>query len=546
MEQAALRVFGIPELAHLICSTIQKADNVSLMRTCRQLFHDILPFVWEDVDQANSLVSLIPGGGIIIYDSDFSPYVVMQLPSRLELARFNIYAPHVKRLTPTALHIDEYDGWESFLACVRSIDLLPNLDTLCLPVRDHTQYTSYGGDETVETNCVNWVTAFLSSSLRTLELGYRKQGSHWDNRRVPWMDFGLFDSFMVSVSQKCLGLRSLSVLPASVMHDNPRSRRVLNGIPRVSFSRDVSLVYWNFLQLENLTSLRVSLVILNLEGVLALSALPRLETLSVLGYEFDNRICCNGLELPTEGFPALRHLELVLQSWSTIGNLCSAKPIVSGLHSMTIVSPLYLSEGQYHSLHDVIPLLAASNSSATTLIVRNYRDSYNQLPPSALQYWRQLPLINLHLEGSVKANHTFNSICSIVSCLPLLEVFKLSMTQGSLDLRKLGKIIEHLPRLRHIRAPLRWKLVTELVEADFAPCRSKSNVTLYLESNFYLPNPQQENAERLARYLSALRPSAAVICQSHQRNFYSRAAGGYVDEGPKDMINAELSQLRHS
>ena len=76
IEQAALKVFGIPELAHLICITVRKGDNVSLMRVCREFFYAILPFVWEELDEGYPLVSMIPGGDIVTYDSDWSPYLV--------------------------------------------------------------------------------------------------------------------------------------------------------------------------------------------------------------------------------------------------------------------------------------------------------------------------------------------------------------------------------------------------------------------------------------------------------------------------------------
>ncbi|CAE6340448.1 unnamed protein product [Rhizoctonia solani] len=198
-ERAALKVFGIPELAHLICGTIGKGDNVNLLRVCRQLFHDILPFVWEDVDEANILVSMIPGGGIITYDSDWSPYVVMQLPDSLDLTRFKIYAPHVKRFTPSALHVDEYDGWERFLLCTQSIDLLPNLETLCLPALDNTRYT-HSHHRTIEADTIKWITAFLSTSLQTLELAPPEvRRSNGDEL---WLNLPLFHGLMKSVSQK--------------------------------------------------------------------------------------------------------------------------------------------------------------------------------------------------------------------------------------------------------------------------------------------------------------------------------------------------------
>ncbi|CAE6425740.1 unnamed protein product, partial [Rhizoctonia solani] len=94
-KRAALKVFSIPELARIICGTVRKRDNAKMIQVCRELFYSILPFVWEEIDRPDLLVSMIPGGGIVSYESELSPYVVMQLPGSLDLSRFSIYAPHV-------------------------------------------------------------------------------------------------------------------------------------------------------------------------------------------------------------------------------------------------------------------------------------------------------------------------------------------------------------------------------------------------------------------------------------------------------------------
>ncbi|KAH7337598.1 hypothetical protein B0J17DRAFT_718358 [Rhizoctonia solani] len=139
-EPASLKVFGIPELGYIICAGIRRRDKASLMQACRQIFYSLVPIVWEEVDDPNALVSMIPGGGIATYGSDLPPYVVMQLPGSLDLSRFNIYAPHVKRVTLSPTHVDEYDDWGRFLTCTQRIDLLPNLETLYLPAPNRGHY----------------------------------------------------------------------------------------------------------------------------------------------------------------------------------------------------------------------------------------------------------------------------------------------------------------------------------------------------------------------------------------------------------------------
>ncbi|KAJ1301127.1 hypothetical protein OPQ81_003539 [Rhizoctonia solani] len=444
-EPASLKVFGIPELAISICAATQKRDNASLMRVCRQLFYCILPFVWEEVDEANALVSLIPGGGIVTYDYELLQYVVMKLPNSLELSRFNIYAPHVKRLTPSALCVDEYDGWEEFLSCTRSTHLLPNLETLYLPAIESMQHTDKYGN--IEVDVVNWITVFLSASLQTLvltPLGITDPVDH-----TYWLDFGQANNLMKSVSQKCPGLRSLNILPREA---NP--------------------------------------------GDLA---------------------------------------------WDTIVNLCKSKPLVARLHSLTISEPErfnFPSSNEWTtSLSDIIPLLSANQSSITSLIVRD--EECPEFSDGVLECWRCLLLVNLELGWFVNRYNGFGTLSSVLRCLPLLEDLKLGSFEADFELEQLRSIVELLPNLRRIRALIKWETIIHLTSEDFRPCRSQSSRPLCIVSDFYLPEAQQEGAERLARYLSILRPSAPVVCESYQLCPYPS------DDNSHYMINLELSRLRH-
>lgn len=76
-EPSSLRVFAIPELAHLICRPARKRDNVSLLRVCRQLFYNVCPFVWESTDAIVTIISMIPGGGIVLIGEDPLPLLAV-------------------------------------------------------------------------------------------------------------------------------------------------------------------------------------------------------------------------------------------------------------------------------------------------------------------------------------------------------------------------------------------------------------------------------------------------------------------------------------
>ncbi|CUA71937.1 hypothetical protein RSOLAG22IIIB_09950 [Rhizoctonia solani] len=279
-EPAALKVFGIPELAHLICAITRKHDNANLMQACRKLFRSILPFVWEQVDGPNALMSMIPGGGVVYHESEsgLSPYIVMQLPGSLELSRFNIYAPHVKRLMLSHIYVDVYDEWRRFHSCTQSVDLLPNLEAIYFPPPHPSK--SISNDNQVETDAVNWAIAFLSTSLQAL-VQAPPEVTHSIRATSPlWLDFDSLHNIMTSIAQKCPRLHSLNILPAQAKPTEPTNRPGLGPLPRISFWFNSPKTYSSFFQLGHLTSLLISVVILCPGGLAALSILPKLECLA--------------------------------------------------------------------------------------------------------------------------------------------------------------------------------------------------------------------------------------------------------------------------
>ncbi|CAE6468161.1 unnamed protein product [Rhizoctonia solani] len=371
---AALKVFRIPELARLICAVTRKHDNANLMQACRKLFRSILPFVWEQVDGPNALMSMIPGG--VVYhesESGLSPYA---LPGSLELSRFNIYAPHVKRLILSHLYVNGYDEWERFHSYTRSVDLLPNLEAIYFPPHQPGKYISNG--DQIETDAVNWAIAFLSTSLQTLS--QTPPVAVGSTQAIPplWLDFDSFHNLMSSVAKKCPNLRSLNILSAQIILTK-YNHWGLEPPFRVSFSYDSPETYSSFAQLGNLTCLVVSAVILCPEGLDALSNFPMLESLRIVGSQHVYQTYCNEIQLATGAFPALKYLDLDQLTWGTIVNLFNEKPLISGLQSLGITEP----HPHFHdaspldvftNFSDIAPLLATHNSKITRLFIDDIGD----------------------------------------------------------------------------------------------------------------------------------------------------------------------------
>ncbi|CAE6340445.1 unnamed protein product [Rhizoctonia solani] len=497
-EQAALKAFGIPELAYLICAINQKRDNANLMQVCRKLFYSILPLVWEEVNRPDLLVSLIPGGGIFPYETELLSYVVMELPCSLNLSRFNIYAPYVKRLILSPIDVDGYGDWKRFHSCTRSVDLLPNLETIYFPA----SYESRARPTKVGIDSVNWAIPFLSKSLKAL-VQSPPAITHPIQHTYPlWLDFDSSNSLMTSAAQKCPHLCSLSILPAPVRSTGLPNCSGFRSSPPIMLPCDSPEIYSSLAQLGNLTSLLISTALLCSEGLIAISALPKLESLCIAGRERDLETYCDHLWLPIDVFSQLKHLELTRLSWNTVSKLCDTKPLISGLQSLTITSPYnysipYPENERGKNISNIIPLLATHNSNIATLAVHDYGN--HQLSPEVLDAWGRLPLVSLHLGWSVLSYCGFHVLFSILSRLPLLEDLQLKMTQAPFELKQMKQIIELLPRLSRIQIPVNWESITELAWGGFIPCRTQSDSPLYVKSNFYLSQSQEEGAGQIAR-----------------------------------------------
>jgi hypothetical protein len=524
-ELACMQVFSIPELAHLICKSARKSDNVSLLRVSRQLFHDIRPFVWESTDAIATLALMIPGTNIVVHDEDLMPFTVssydpsckylfsdvdttskvMHLPGSLDLSRFNLYAPYIKQLEiPYTLQIDKYDNWEDFLACTRSIDLLPNLETL------HMVF-SHPWTECIATDLINWATAFLSTSLLGLsvhpDLLRPMFASLWMNSPRSthfgaYVDLNLTHKLLRHVSPKCPQLNSLTLMPGNVTTKTTTeawrgwhsTSQVL--LTNVSFTTPSSLpeTHSNILRFRSLRTLTTTPFILEAQTFMALSQLPRLQSLSVSSLPEDLDIYCRGFEVPDNAFPALQSLELKCMNWDSIINLCSLKPFIHDLRSVNILDARSLvGTLNRNRLAELLSLFAKHNSPITSMSVQGH-DSW-PTPPGMIQYLQYLPLVKLTLAPFQLDE--FN-IVTFLHALPVVEELRLALP-NALHLGQLRLIVSLLSKLHSLSLPFLDESVDELSEEDFRILRSQSQDKLYLW-DFPLQSLRDEDAKRLARY----------------------------------------------
>ncbi|CAE6439506.1 unnamed protein product [Rhizoctonia solani] len=549
IEQAVLKVFGIPELACLICTNIRKHDNVNLMRVCRRLFRDVLPSVWKEVDGIVPLISMIPGGGITNYESDpFPPFVVLRCPDsdNLDLSRFNIYAPYVKKLTlPSVLQVDEHENLEKFIACSRSLNqgsgLLPNINSISLSFPRRRPVYIWGYCEEIAAESISWIIAFLSPSLQKIVA--TPPGVTSSFQHPAWVDLNLYFKLLTCVSRTCPDLFSLDILPGDI---SKSSFKDFTFARRFSFTTNILEMHQPLLDFKNLVTLIVSPLSLSTGFLHTIAKLPALKSFGIRGLEIDGQDYCSDVELPAESFPALKELELNRLTWGTMINLCSLTPLTDGLRALFITYPygtLSLPESENIveldiTISHILSALVAHNSKLVTLDVRFYDP-----PPMmhiAIEPWGRLPLTRLRI-GWREQSFGFGTLFHLLPLLSLLEELIFDDTSDTFHLGEFRKIVQILPNLSYIRIPISFHAWPSLSDDDFQPV-SLSRPELCVESHFDLPEPRQHFAEIFALFLFGLGTGSKIVCKS-ARLWYLDYIIGEPNEEAKDMINQALARF---
>ncbi|CAE7176713.1 unnamed protein product [Rhizoctonia solani] len=507
---SSLRVFEIYELVVLICELLSRRDNASLLCVCHQLSRVVRPFVWERIDTVEPLVRMIPGTCVDVYgDEPFRPFITMSLPKSLDLARLSFYAPYIKYLDiPLTTTIDAYENWDQFLASTRTTDLLPNLQHLKLI------FTWRTNEETIIGDTLKWVTAFLSSSLLSLEI-YPDFGWNASIHRFGHAFIGLdrATQLLHALSEKCSRLSSLAILPgditthSSMWLDTTTYGAGAEVVPASAiFHKEHIRLDLIFPRFEYLRDLSATPSILESRVFRALGDLAYLETLSIRGFPITDlqgncyKVASN-LELTAHSFPALRHLDLLNLHYKVVINICRHKPLARALRRLRPIN--WWSTGrQRHT--ELLDSLIEHDSAIDQL------DLFHLLPrwfitPRFLRCLSYLQLTHLSIPQPVhrRFEYDWNELARAVPVLKSLELTEW-ITYEPLEFERLWDIAIALPNLSHLSGCFQyWKTSSpDEFQHDFFPQSLEPFcLELSLHRNF---GRRSVDLDRTARLLGTL------------------------------------------
>ncbi|CEL60307.1 hypothetical protein RSOLAG1IB_09531 [Rhizoctonia solani AG-1 IB] len=548
-ENLALRVFGIPELAKIICDLAQKCDNAKLLRVCHQLFQDVRPYVWESTDAVVSLIEMIPTSRVDrSIDEPFCPYVTLRFPTFLDFSRLNIYGPYIKRLhIPLIITVDEYHNWGSFLVSIQNADLLPNLEHLKLDIPSGLRKERIGVDR------LNWMTTFMTASLQSVQI-------------LQDMPFDLFATHF-NFSDSCVSLETTINILLDLSRKSPRLqdlaffpqenftqrfecpthliRKVGNIYPELIAALDhssISSIHLTSMLLSRLHYLRkltVTSFVLELKVFSTLSRLPYLESLSIRDitgipplYNARSELIAH---LSEYSFPSLKNLHLFGLTWETCINLCKVEPLAKALRS-THPPVCYIPE--HNQLLEFLNILVDHSSPITKLSLVVYR---NNLIDEILskKVLCSLHITHLTIAHLCRRGQILNWL-SLLHEVPALESLRITNKHHAqaLKLGELRLFATLLPRLTQLLTPLDFSTVLHLEDQDYTLTHLQSSSPFNLEV-YYTPwhlnrgqLPETEfklsvYVDDIARYLTMLWPKIGCTAR--------RSKGDRVFEPPSDL-----------
>ncbi|KAG8737489.1 hypothetical protein FRC10_008110 [Ceratobasidium sp. 414] len=409
----APQVFSIPELATLISSFCTAQDCARLLRTCRLLYKITIPFVWEHVDGARQLLSLViaafekPGresrGALREIDLVGSFRIDDPFP------RFDIYAPHVRSLNVYG-HERNYfkvSGWRVLISHAQERVLLPNLHTLTI----QTSCDRHGPDQPM------WVGAFASPSLVNLLV---VPGGGSDPATVSYSAAAfILDSLMTHRPK----LQKLGLFPNLAIGDfgGEGESGLLAFLPGDPF----------YEYLDGTSSLRhlsSTLAWFQREALPILGQLPHLETMSIYSWPKDAED--HDFEIDDNLFPSLTGLNLYhLAPWD-VERVIRLRPLIKGLKSLfleTNLNRLGSEEDPTEWLNgELFPLLKdAPHITDLNIKVKSPSRAFNvyEIGESVLTVFSRLPLECLSLDGLILSGGALNvDLGTMWQCLTRLQM----------------------------------------------------------------------------------------------------------------------------
>ncbi|CAE6430042.1 unnamed protein product [Rhizoctonia solani] len=130
-----VRHLDIPEILCLICERAQRSDLARLLTTSSLFFDCAVPFVWKNLPKSASviLMNLLPNVDKYL-NTNLNATLVADLCDNLQpldaqfLVRFNLYAPHVKRLVRHYRNKQLNVVWDRLFKLVDARPIMPNLE----------------------------------------------------------------------------------------------------------------------------------------------------------------------------------------------------------------------------------------------------------------------------------------------------------------------------------------------------------------------------------------------------------------------------------
>ncbi|CAE6485977.1 unnamed protein product [Rhizoctonia solani] len=293
--------FGIPEILCLICQQARRSDLARLLATSHLFFDCAMPLVWRCLPGSAPIIlmKLIPDANNYLKNNSDDTLAESLKPLDAQLLlRFNLYAPHVKKLIRHRRNRQSNVIW-----ALSSEDVIHD-PASCLAV-------------------------YLSPTLVAIE------------------NIHLRDAY------SCLGSQGFCELVSSIARQCPyiHSFELGNMGYRTEAGFNLASKLANSLkQLYYLRKLKLGKVVLEPEVLTALSTLPNLESLAIEEMS-SSEIKPLDASFSTNGFPALRHLGInPIYSLTLVTQVWNVTALVQQLTSVSLpLQRLWLSGEINHS-----------------------------------------------------------------------------------------------------------------------------------------------------------------------------------------------------
>ncbi|CAE6422550.1 unnamed protein product [Rhizoctonia solani] len=507
--------FEIPEILYLICQHVQRSDLARLMTTSGRFFGCALPFVWNSLPENAPLIlaKLFPFGSFLP-TKKLNGKTAKALPLDTQsLLRFNIYAPHVKRLALVRFrHDDEGNAiWDRILELVNSRPILPNLEVLDVYVFVY---------RAEDLDPVSYIEAYLSPTLVEVN--------------------------NVRDTQSFVKPQILYQLVSTIVQEYPRISSLRLGDATGCSDPDPGQLANCLSQLQDIRVLGLGPVALNPAVLTVISALPNLETLE-LDQEGDPSIVFNSaetmdavLKLPYESFPVLHRLVIYIRDKFELVDMIWSIPAL--LRRLTSISVRVYKPVQYSQICDFVRVIHQNSPSISDLEF-NFRHSWcfrSLLKTDLFVHLSEFPLRRLYIWLVQQDDYQRFSGQQLVLAFPQMEDLEISGRDYTFE--ELAYIAENMPGLQHLSVSIQlstdWPSMHKRPSPSFTPSPSQlyfrfpNSATI----RYFSSSKDSQVAEKIAIGLHSLWPNR-VTCTNEQGS--DKDSRIFVDK-----VNAMLMYLR--